>query len=1379
MKKREYYYLIPVCVLLFAGIYVWFGHADENISHNIKAAEAVFEYSVTDPGVEPYISFEGPANNWEEIPYGTSTAMKANGLPTGTKNIEQSVRGYFTYAGGGTISMEVLLNGAAFVATIDGEDGSVVTAPSGGGYGWVEVANGISAEPHEIVIKVVDWKDDENSTWEIAKLRVENGELDASSPIASRPLLLAYGDSITCCHFDDITLGFPHKAARQLGYAVSNQGVGGSHVAEVWVYPGSSDERLAALASVSPQPDVVLVMYGTNDVGESGESLEEFAAADLHMAQSIRDIFPDARLVRISIPPRLTNGELDTETARPYNEKIQENIAAVTGDPWEYLDIENISGGVTFDSAYSGSDVHPDSNAHTRIADAIVDFLSEGNPSPSPEPSPTPQAPPTPTPTSSPSPNPDSDEWWNESWQNRVKIVFDTTQTAPTEDLVNFPYFVRASGEFGSDIRFLDSDNQTLLPYEIETQTNTETLAWIKAPQIDHNSTADHIWMYYGNSDAADAQQPAAVWNENYLGVWHMSQDPSATMEDSTDNGMDALSGGAMASGQQIDGVLGGSIDFDGVDDVLQTQNTSALDASHQITLETWVRLQNWPDDASVFMWRDNTAVGSKRIFQLYQGFGGGGNIRWYLRDAGDIDHILVSDEEISLGSWYQIAAVYDGDAMKFYINGSKDQNEVVESFAIQTGNVRLALGAASDENNGGFYANAALDESRISNIARSAEWIAFEYCNMAGECQSYEAPENNPSESVPADPVLSLENEYKTYNGSPQSAEVISSTPGTVSDVTYSGSLTIPTDAGVYAITADFIPDDLANYNSLDDAPVGSFEIKKADADIAINPYSLVYDGSSHTAAGTVHGAFGEDLSADLDLSGTTHTNAGTYSDTWRFMGGANYSDDDDGVISNVIDKAGATIAVEGYNGVYDGTPHGTTGAATGIAEESLAGFDPGDSFTDVPGGTAHWTFIDITGNYHNASGNENIVISPKNLGVTVTGGNKIYDGTTSATVLLGSEDILAGDDVDVISGSPSFGDPEVGANKNVNVPDISIAGADANNYNLLVPPTSTTANISPQAAAIALQGELHATYDGNEHTVSAATNPEGLEFVILYDGLTTPPVNVGEYKVSALITDVNYAGSNTATLYVNKAEITVTADEKSKMYGESPDPELSYSITSEGGLMGDDVLFGSLVRETGEHAGAYDITQGTLDNLNYDIDFIGSIFTITKADQTVDFNPLEDRVYGDPDFELHADASSGLPVVYSVGDGSICELVGEGGSSIVHILGAGACTIIASQEGDDDYKNAESVSRTFAVVADTGPSQSTGGGGGSIGGGSNAITALPGDLNKDGTVDKYDFALLMAQWGSAGSNGSDINNDLTVDKYDFALFMSYWAQN
>ena len=211
----------------------------------------------------------------------------------------------------------------------------------------------------------------------------------------------------------------------------------------------------------------------------------------------------------------------------------------------------------------------------------------------------------------------------------------------------------------------------------------------------------------------------------------------------------------------------------------------------------------------------------------------------------------------------------------------------------------------------------------------------------------------------------------------------------------------------------------------------------------------------------------------------------------------------------------------------------------------------------------------------------------------------------------------------------------------------------------------------------------------------------------------------------------------------------------------------------------MGDDVLFGSLVRETGEHAGAYDITQGTLDNLNYDIDFIGSIFTITKADQTVDFNPLEDRVYGDPDFELHADASSGLPVVYSVGDGSICELVGEGGSSIVHILGAGACTIIASQEGDDDYKNAESVSRTFAVVADTGPSQSTGGGGGSIGGGSNAITALPGDLNKDGTVDKYDFALLMAQWGSAGSNGSDINNDLTVDKYDFALFMSYWAQN
>src|SRR5204863_9371122 len=62
--------------------------------------------------------------------------------------------------------------------------------------------------------------------------------------------------------------------------------------------------------------------------------------------------------------------------------------------------------------------------------------------------------------------------------------------------------------------------------------------------------------------------------------------------------------------------------------------------------------------------------------------------------------------------------------------------------------------------------------------------------------------------------------------------------------------------------------------------------------AGINIIPYNVVYDGAAHTATGTVTGLNGEDLGALLNLTGTTHINAGAYpSDPWSFAGNSNYN--------------------------------------------------------------------------------------------------------------------------------------------------------------------------------------------------------------------------------------------------------------------------------------------------------------------------------------------------------------------------------------------------------------------------------------------------------------------------------------------------------
>jgi hypothetical protein len=66
--------------------------------------------------------------------------------------------------------------------------------------------------------------------------------------------------------------------------------------------------------------------------------------------------------------------------------------------------------------------------------------------------------------------------------------------------------------------------------------------------------------------------------------------------------------------------------------------------------------------------------------------------------------------------------------------------------------------------------------------------------------------------------------------------------------------------------------------------ATIGTGIITKATAVISVTGYVVTYDGAPHTATGTATGVLGEILSG-LDLSGTTHTNVGTYfHDPWTF---------------------------------------------------------------------------------------------------------------------------------------------------------------------------------------------------------------------------------------------------------------------------------------------------------------------------------------------------------------------------------------------------------------------------------------------------------------------------------------------------------------
>ncbi|NVK43754.1 MAG: MBG-2 domain-containing protein, partial [Oceanospirillaceae bacterium] len=85
----------------------------------------------------------------------------------------------------------------------------------------------------------------------------------------------------------------------------------------------------------------------------------------------------------------------------------------------------------------------------------------------------------------------------------------------------------------------------------------------------------------------------------------------------------------------------------------------------------------------------------------------------------------------------------------------------------------------------------------------------------------------------------------------------------------------------------------------------------------------------------------------------------------------------------------------------------------------------------------------------------------------------------------------------------------------------------------------------------------------------------------------------------------------------------------------------------------------------------------------------------TVAKGTQTITFNALSAKTYGDASFSLGATASSGLDVSYTSSDTDVATISG----STLTIIGAGATTITASQAGDDNYVAANNVQQTLTV--------------------------------------------------------------------------------
>ncbi|MFD2529257.1 MBG domain-containing protein, partial [Polaribacter marinaquae] len=374
--------------------------------------------------------------------------------------------------------------------------------------------------------------------------------------------------------------------------------------------------------------------------------------------------------------------------------------------------------------------------------------------------------------------------------------------------------------------------------------------------------------------------------------------------------------------------------------------------------------------------------------------------------------------------------------------------------------------------------------------------------------------------------------------------------------------------------------------------------------------------------------------------ISGTPQVTTGTLTYT---ITATNSGGNTTATVAFAVNKAPLTISVNNASKVYgEADPANTVsydGFVLGEDENDLSGAlvfqrEPGEvvgSYEISASGLTSSTEYDIT--YE--TGNLSITKLP--VTVSVAAKNKNYGDadpslTFEAVPAVGST--LANGEMVSFTGAIAR---EVG--EDVGVYAITQNTLNNSNYTLSFNGADFTINALPVVVSAQAKskvfGSLNPDLTFTAVPALGSSLPNG-ETVAFTGALSrTTGEDVGTYVIDRnTLSNSNYAITyNAADFTITKLPVTVTAQSKTKVYGEQ-DPILTYMSIPEVGQTlpnGDLVSFeGDLSREEGEDAGVYAITQNTLNNSNYLIAYTSADFEITKRNLVVTANRKE-RVYGE----------------------------------------------------------------------------------------------------------------------------------------------------
>lgn len=326
-------------------------------------------------------------------------------------------------------------------------------------------------------------------------------------------------------------------------------------------------------------------------------------------------------------------------------------------------------------------------------------------------------------------------EWWNDKWQYRKKISFDTTPAGADvkENLSDFPLLIRLhSGNFnfanakedGSDIRFVTSDGKNLLKHHIERYDSIDEIAliWINAPRISALTAQEYLWLYYGNNDAMGGQDSKGSYDIDQIVVMHLSELEGLPV-DSTAYGNNASEyKGSMG----LPSIIGTGMTLSGADDGIIIQNTPSMDFSAGLTFSAWVKVSEQLPDAGLFTISDESGAGIQIGIE---------DSMLFCRVTSETGNTTVTEKTTGLApmTWQHITVtIIPNGRISVFLDGIESTwVQIDKSMPLLKGDMIIGNSA-----NRALPFIGDLDEINIAKTARSSSFIRLLHLSQAMDSQ-------------------------------------------------------------------------------------------------------------------------------------------------------------------------------------------------------------------------------------------------------------------------------------------------------------------------------------------------------------------------------------------------------------------------------------------------------------------------------------------------------------------------------------------------------------------------------------------------------------------------------------------------------------------